>query len=70
MMNPVLVRGTNEIDFEEGCLCHEGTRKTRRYLNIAVEYRTPRWTLKRKKLSGLTAIAVQHEMDHLRGILI
>lgn len=70
MMNPVLVKGENQIDFKEGCLCHEGGRPTRRYLNIVVEYRTPRWVLKRKKLSGVPAVAVQHEMDHLQGILV
>lgn len=70
MMNPVIVKAMNEVESEEGCLCHEGTKKTRRYTDIVVEYRTPRWAAKRISLSGIPAIAVQHEMDHLNGILI
>jgi len=70
MYNPVIVHKANPFETEEGCLSLEGTRKTTRYENIVVEYFDGAWKKQKKKYSGWTAQIIQHEVDHLEGILI
>ena len=70
MFNPVIVRKTGEFETEEGCLSLPGTRKTLRYQEILVEYQDKAWKKRRKQFSGWTAQIIQHECDHLEGILI
>lgn len=70
MFNPVIVSKRGPFETEEGCLSLEGIRKTTRYQNIEVEYYDFSWKKQRQKLSGWTAQIVQHEVDHLSGILI
>ena len=70
MFNPVIVSKRGPFETEEGCLSLEGIRKTTRYRNIEVEYYDFSWKKQRQKLSGWTAQIVQHEVDHLSGILI
>ncbi|MBR2726645.1 MAG: peptide deformylase [Solobacterium sp.] len=70
MFNPVIVKKDTPYETEEGCLSLPGTRKTTRYRNIEVEYRDSSWKLRRQKYSGYTAQIIQHEIDHLSGILI
>ena len=70
MFNPVLLKKRGPYETEEGCLSLTGVRKTTRYREIEVEYRDMSWTVRRQKLSGWTAQICQHEMDHLKGIII
>ena len=70
MFNPVIVRKSGEYETEEGCLSLEGTRKTKRWKNITVEYLDMSWKKKRQDFSDLPAETLQHEIDHLNGILI
>ena len=70
MFNPVIVRKSGEFETEEGCLSLPGTRKTLRYQEILVEYQDKAWKKRRKQFSGWTAQIIQHECDHLEGILI
>ena len=70
MYNPVLLSKDTPYEAEEGCLSLEGTRKTTRYQNIEVEYRNAAWKKRREKYSGWTAQIIQHELDHLDGIII
>ena len=70
MFNPVLLKKSGPYEAEEGCLSLTGVRKTTRYREIEVEYRDMSWTVRRQKLSGWTAQICQHEMDHLKGIII
>ena len=70
MFNPVIVRKSGEFETEEGCLSLPGTRKTLRYQEILVEYQDKAWKKRRKQFSGWTAQIIQHECDHLDGILI
>ena len=70
MFNPVLLKKSGPYETEEGCLSLTGVRKTTRYREIEVEYRDMSWTVRRQKLSGWTAQICQHEMDHLKGIII
>lgn len=60
-------------DFLEGCLSFPGLFGTvNRYLRIEAEWEElsdKRLEHKRKVLEGIEAIAYQHELDHLNGIL-
>ena len=70
MYNPVIVRKDSPYETEEGCLSLTGVRKTTRYQNIEVEYYDSSWKKRRHKYSGWTAQIIQHECDHLEGIII
>ena len=70
MYNPVIVHKDTPYETEEGCLSLEGVRKTIRYQNIEVDYRDVGWKKQRKKYSGWIAQIIQHEVDHLEGIII
>lgn len=70
MYNPVIVRKDSPYETEEGCLSLEGVRKTTRYQNIEVEYFDTSWKKRRQKYSGWTAQIIQHEVDHLDGVII
>ena len=70
MYNPVLLQKDSPYETEEGCLSLDGTRKTTRYRNIEVEYQDSTFKKHRQTFSGWTAQIVQHEMDHLDGIII
>ena len=70
MFNPVILRKEGPYEAEEGCLSLEGTRKASRYRKVAVEYTDLRWRKITKAFTGFTAQIIQHEMDHLEGILI
>ena len=70
MYNPIIVKKDTPYETEEGCLSLPGTRKTTRYRNIEVEYLDSSWKKHRQKYSGQTAQIIQHEIDHLSGILI
>ena len=70
MYNPVIVKKDSPYETEEGCLSLTGVRKTKRYENIEVEYYDSSWKKHRQKYSGWTAQIIQHECDHLEGIII
>ena len=70
MYNPVILKKDTPYETEEGCLSLSGVRKTTRYQNIEVEYLDSSWKKHRQKYSGWTAQIIQHEMDHLSGIII
>ena len=70
MYNPVIVNKSGPYQAEEGCLSLSGVRKTTRYENIEVEYLDSSWKKHRESFSGWTAQIIQHEADHLEGILI
>ena len=70
MYNPVLIAKDTPYEAEEGCLSLDGTRRTTRYQNIEVEYRNAAWKKRRERYSGWIAQIIQHEMDHLDGVII
>ncbi len=70
MYNPVILQKDTPYETEEGCLSLDGTRKTTRYQNIEIEYLDSSWKKHRQKYSGWTAQIIQHEIDHLSGIII
>ena len=70
MINPVIVAKSGKYETEEGCLSLVGVRKTTRYENIEVEYFDINWKKQKGKFTGWTAQIIQHECDHLEGIII
>ena len=70
MLNPVIVKKSGAYETEEGCLSLTGVRKTTRYENIEVEYFDVNWTKQRQQYSSWIAQIIQHECDHLEGIII
>ena len=70
MLNPMILKKTGAYETEEGCLSLNGVRKTTRYQEIEVEYYDMNWKKQRGKFTGWTAQIIQHECDHLEGIII
>lgn len=52
MLNPVIVKKSNAYEAEEGCLSLPGTRKTRRWKSIKVQYQNERMQIRLKTFTG------------------
>ena len=70
MLNPVITKKSGPYETEEGCLSLEGVRKTTRYQNITVKYQDITMKQQVQDYSGWVAQIIQHECDHLEGIII
>ena len=70
MVNPEITAKFGEYETEEGCLSLPGVRKTKRYRKINVKYQDPEFRIHTGTYDGFTAQIIQHEIDHLEGILI
>ena len=70
MFNPEIVKKSGAYEAEEGCLSLTGTRKTRRWQSIKVQYQNEKMQIRLKTLTGWTAQIIQHEIDHCNGIII
>ena len=70
MFNPEIVKKSEPYAAEEGCLSLAGTRKTKRWQSIKVQYQTAEFQTRYKTFTGWTAEIIQHEIDHCEGILI
>ena len=70
MFNPEIVKKSGAYETEEGCLSLTGTRKTRRWQSIKVQYQNEKMQLRLKTFTGWTAQIIQHEIDHCNGIII
>ena len=70
MFNPVILKKSGPYETEEGCLSLDGIRKTTRYRNIELEYTDMGGKRQKQKYSGQIAQIIQHECDHLDGIVI
>lgn len=70
MYNPEILKADKEYETEEGCLSLDGERKTKRYKKIKVRYLDKDFKIKIKTYDGFTAQIIQHEIDHLSGIII
>ena len=71
IINPEIVSGEGEIDHQEGCLsvpdCQE---KVKRKTKVCVRGLSPEGQQVEFEATGILAIALQHEIDHLNGTLI
>ncbi|MCK4395067.1 peptide deformylase [candidate division WOR-3 bacterium] len=71
MINPVLKESEGEEVDEEGCLSvPDSVIKIPRSTRVVVEYLDTDGNIKTFEASGFTARVLQHEIDHLNGLLI
>jgi len=70
MFNPEIVKCSDRFETEEGCLSLTGTRKTKRWKSIKVQYQNERFQIRLKTFTGWTAQIIQHEIDHCNGVII
>lgn len=70
MFNPVIVRKSGPYEAQEGCLSLTGTRKTKRFQTIKVQWQNEKFQTRLKTFTGWTAEIIQHEIDHCEGIII
>lgn len=71
MLNPVIVGHSKEsYEASEGCLSLNGERQALRYKTVTVEYKDLNMKKQRGIYKDFTAQIIQHEIDHLSGILI
>ncbi|CAM3369240.1 peptide deformylase [Aquirufa ecclesiirivi] len=70
-VNPTIVDETGEEwGFEEGCLSIPGIRgEVWRPEYVKIHYYTEHWEEKEEVFEGLAARIIQHEYDHIEGIL-
>ena len=70
MFNPEIIKRSEPYETEEGCLSLTGVRKAKRYKSIKVQYQNDKFQTRFKTFTGWTAQIIQHEIDHLSGIII
>jgi len=70
-INPIIIEETGTAwKFEEGCLSIPGIREdVSRQPDLIIEYYNEKFELVEEKLTGLAARVVQHEYDHIEGVL-
>jgi peptide deformylase len=70
IVNPVITQRSGAWTDEEGCLSFPGLRvEIRRAMDVRVEGADLAGNPVAREFSGLLARAVQHELDHLDGVL-
>lgn len=70
MFNPEIIKRSEPYEAEEGCLSLTGTRRTKRWNSIKVQYQNEKFQTRCKTFTGWTAQIIQHEIDHCEGIII
>ena len=71
-INPRLVGNSDStVRFREGCLSLNPNKefKTKRYEWVKVSYENKEGDRVERKFKGFDAIIIQHELDHLNGLL-
>jgi len=70
LINPVIVKSEGEVVAEEGCLSIPGIySQVKRSSKVTVKALSENGDLIKINKEGITARALQHEIDHLDGIL-
>ncbi len=70
IINPEIISYSDEQDGEEGCLSLPNIfEKVTRFKNIKISYRDLKWNQKTLETTDLFSVIIQHENDHLDGIL-
>ena len=71
LINPVLVSREGEAMSREGCMSlPDYTADVMRFAKVTVRWHDEKGKTKTRGFSGIEAICLQHEMDHLEGRLI
>src|SRR6056300_934916 len=70
-INPIIIEESGEEwGMEEGCLSIPDVRETVfRQEKVVIEYYTEDWELVEETYTGLAARVIQHEYDHIEGVL-
>ncbi len=70
VINPVVVKKSGETVYQEGCLSVPGFYEDiKRYDKLQLNYQDRYGEKKTLSADGLLSIALQHEIDHLQGVL-
>jgi len=68
--NPKILSASGEIEIEEGCLSIPDIRAgVVRYSDVEISYLDEHSKPSNLRASGLLAVCIQHEIDHLDGVL-
>jgi len=70
MINAKITKRRGAFKTEEGCLSLDGVRPCTRYREIEVDYLDQEFKPQHGKYSGWIAQIIQHELDHVDGIII
>ncbi len=70
MINPKIIRKDEEYEAEEGCLSLTGKRKTIRHKRITVSFQDKNFKQHKQEFTGFVAQIIEHECDHLEGVII
>lgn len=69
-INPKFTAGEGKIVYEEGCLSIPGVaEEVTRKAKVKIEYQDRFGEKKEMEAEGLLSVALQHENDHLDGVL-
>lgn len=71
LINPEILKSSRKTDVhEEGCLSFPGIRADiERPVDITLRYQTPEGQVVTKPFTDFLARVIQHEVDHLNGVL-
>lgn len=70
IINPEIIDEEGELEMEEGCLSIPDIREAvTRPETIRLRYNDPSMKVKEITADGMLARVIQHEMDHLNGVL-
>lgn len=70
MINPVLRHQQGKVVSREGCMSlPDYTANVLRFEQVVVEWIDPEGHRRRMRTRGLEAVCLQHEIDHLNGVL-
>ncbi len=70
MINAKITKKKDAFKTEEGCLSLDGVRPCTRYKEIEVDYLDRDFKPQHGAYSGWIAQIIQHELDHVAGIVI
>ncbi len=69
-INPVITGSEGTIVYEEGCLSLPGIyEEVKRHQNIRVNYQNLKGEMQEMDADDLLSICIQHENDHLEGVV-
>ncbi len=70
IINPVITKSAGETTYQEGCLSvPKFYEEIKRHKTVTLNYQDREGNRKTLEADELLAIAIQHEIDHLEGIL-
>jgi peptide deformylase len=70
-IDPVILKSEGECESTEGCLSIPGViRKIKRFQHVELAFTDNSENRVAQSFDGLLAVAIQHEVDHLNGILL